>query len=345
MAAGSELLNFTLSTGGQPGDAPGLNTNIHVERRDSAAAVWKPGSAVVGLAGADGAVGYSMYGVWSGNEALVWFTSDSTGASYGGRYTPATDTWKPMAKAGGPFCQNQACGQAYWGGGRMYVAGAQYDVATDTWSPAGGLPTNPALGAATVHGDLFGLGKAPVGSSFEVGAYVYDPVAKKWTLKATVGAPLWSDTITRVFYGVTANQELIVGADIDMLPGEVSAYRYDSTADRWSPVSYRPAWLTFPGGTPNAELVETGDKLLYAIDTTHVYLLDPVSGIWGIAPPVPLTNPYQPWVAAIGSMCGVLAGACSSGTAYVTGLGGSGMVSTHVFAFTPPTGPLALHCN
>lgn len=93
--------------------------------------------------------------VWTGSEMIVWGGWSDTSFAYtnshtdGGRYDPATDTWRPISMIGapshrtlGPMPQPIWTGKEMiiWGGfdqisGDNYNDGARYDPATDTWTP------------------------------------------------------------------------------------------------------------------------------------------------------------------------------------------------------------------
>src|SRR6202030_377319 len=78
--------------------------------------------------------------VWGGDDYSKCFDT-------GGRYSPATDTWKPTATAGAPSARSSHT--AVWTGSEMIVwggsdftpggfldSGARYRPATDRWLPA-----------------------------------------------------------------------------------------------------------------------------------------------------------------------------------------------------------------
>lgn len=92
--------------------------------------------------------------VWTGREMIVWGGSNpSTAASYtGGRYDPATDTWRATRADGTqPFYRSQHT--AVWTGREMIVwggygpvgdgylnTGGRYDPLTDLWTPTSLAP-------------------------------------------------------------------------------------------------------------------------------------------------------------------------------------------------------------
>ena len=91
--------------------------------------------------------------VWTGTELIVWGGLSVIGLNTGGRYSPATDTWRPTSLSNAP------AGRFYhaaiwtgnemiiWGGqsagGTSFNTGGRYNPAADTWTPmsAGGAPS------------------------------------------------------------------------------------------------------------------------------------------------------------------------------------------------------------
>jgi len=84
--------------------------------------------------------------VWTGTEMIVWGGDPGASTGYlntGGRYNPATNSWKPTSTVGAP--SNRAELTAVWTGKEMIVWGGQnglfprvggrYDPSSDTWTP------------------------------------------------------------------------------------------------------------------------------------------------------------------------------------------------------------------
>ena len=107
--------------------------------------------------------------VWTGTEAIVWGGNGGGGFSWlntGGRYYPATDSWRPISTGTGvPAGRRRHA--AVWTGREMIVwggdgsdnedlnTGGRYDPSTDTWTPTltvdapvGGSCTRPSGPAA-----------------------------------------------------------------------------------------------------------------------------------------------------------------------------------------------------
>ena len=82
-------------------------------------------------------------GIWTGSEMIVWGGSSETssGMNSGGRYDPATSTWRPTSTATNfPF--GASAHSAVWTGSEMIVwggslgnRGGRYDPVSDSWLP------------------------------------------------------------------------------------------------------------------------------------------------------------------------------------------------------------------
>ena len=60
--------------------------------------------------------------VWTGTEMIIWGgVFDTTGASAGGRYNPATDSWTPTSTINAPSGREDHT--AVWTGTEMIVWG------------------------------------------------------------------------------------------------------------------------------------------------------------------------------------------------------------------------------
>jgi N-acetylneuraminic acid mutarotase len=149
--------------------------------------------------------------VWTGTELLVWggFLNDfGASTNTGGRYDPATDSWRAMSTIGAPAARGAT--PAVWTGTELLVwggpadaafgtgyydplnDGGAYDPATDRWRPLAGAP----LSARHSHGAVW-TGRALLawGGTTDYGllAYddgaLYDPTTDSWTTMTDAGAP------------------------------------------------------------------------------------------------------------------------------------------------------------
>jgi hypothetical protein len=97
--------------------------------------------------------GFNGHAVWTGTEMVVWGgrVPSSAGLATGGRYDPASNTWRstapsPLAGRNRHVALWTGSDVLIWGGGSLdaeYGDGAHYDPAADTWAmmPAGGAPS------------------------------------------------------------------------------------------------------------------------------------------------------------------------------------------------------------
>jgi N-acetylneuraminic acid mutarotase len=163
---GSQMLVW----GGIDGHVGGLGTGA---RFDPATNTWQP------IATEQAPVprwGHEM--VWTGSEAVVWGGTNSEDDYYdivtGGRYNPATNSWRPTSTANAPLGRSGAT--AVWTGSEMLVWGGCRDLNCQT-------PLN-------------------TGSR-------YNPVSDSWVAMSTVNAPpprnshsaVWTGTEMIVFGG------------------------------------------------------------------------------------------------------------------------------------------------
>jgi len=188
--------------------------------------------------------------VWTGSEMLVWgggpFPQDF--ANYGGRYDPATDTWKPIGTWNAP--ENRLRHTAVWTGSEMIVwggegegldqtaTGGRYNPATNTWSSTAlaGAPTARYYHTAVWTGSEMVVWGGCTDALCNVLAATggrYDPSSDGWTSVATGSAPAgryghaaaWTGSEMLVWGGWTGSQSESTGG------------RYDPVADSWQATS------------------------------------------------------------------------------------------------------------
>lgn len=144
---------------------------------------------------------------WSGTELIVWggISAFAGGAvlTDGARYSPAADTWTPIAAGDAPGGAELVAAwtgteMVVWDGGspsRIDLNGFPsntptlrfYDPATDSWRAAAN-PCEPYLGDGEKHGHWTGS-KLFVWSNDEKGGYFYDPASDSWEAVDTLGGP------------------------------------------------------------------------------------------------------------------------------------------------------------
>ncbi len=207
--------------------------------------------------------------VWSGTEMIVWGGSDEVYSfATGGRYDPATDTWRATSRLNAPLARYGH--SAVWTGREMIIwggahkrnwppeafailaDGARYDPLTDTWTPIStvGAPI-PRSGHSSVW-----TGKAMIvwgGSNWDAGGYLntggrYDPSTDTWTPVSTLGAP------PPGYYRPAA---VWTGSEMIVLSGDGGA-RYNPATDTWTPVST----LGAPPSSYYSAAVWTGSEMI-----------------------------------------------------------------------------------
>ncbi len=126
--------------------------------------------------------------VWTGDEAIAFYSLSETSQTSGGRYDPRTDTWRPMSLVNAPLVEYKAA--VTWTGREMAVyggvdadgypgpnIGASYNPRADAWTA---IPTGPALGGTALMvwtgTDIITLGC----SFYNRVSGRYDPNSKLW---------------------------------------------------------------------------------------------------------------------------------------------------------------------
>jgi hypothetical protein len=193
--------------------------------------------------------------VWTGSEMIVWgggaYDVEQTPNSTiyrardfgdGGRYDPATDSWRPLSPVEAPSPRHGH--HAVWTGSEMIVwggddlgtgigplnSGSIYDPSTDSWRTIDTFDLPPVVQWSTglfwTGSDLLVLATSEVGSVPYVGAR-YDLESGSWSLINMKGAPA-----IRPSQAVWTDAEMIVwGARIE--GGGRDGGRYDPASDSW----------------------------------------------------------------------------------------------------------------
>jgi N-acetylneuraminic acid mutarotase len=224
---------------------------------------------------------------------LVWGGQGEGGALLldGGRYNPATDSWKPIPAAGGPGVRAEFAtvwagfGLVVWGGndpgpGQPALnTGYIYVPAQNQWRPMSlrGAPSARRRPTAVWTGrEVISWGGAPVTPEDNTvcpdGAR-YNPFTDTWTPMSTgpegrcAHTALWIGSEMLVWGGM--------GRDRQMLN---TGARYNPRTDRWTPMEIANA----PSPRMASAAAWTGQGLLLysgftggfkAFNTTHYYLL------------------------------------------------------------------------
>jgi hypothetical protein len=247
--------------------------------------------------------------VWTGTEMLVFGLTN-------GAYNPATNTWRPIARYGGPvgavsvWTGHQVI---VWGGGccgGATAAGGAYTPATNTWQP---LPPSPLSARYTTgvwtgteviiaggrHPTVTASGSTHIaGDSTMADAAAYNPATRTWRRLPPMPQPrsaataVWDGTEALFIAGTLANGH----------------------APTASGVAYNPAtnqWRRLPRmefGRSRFAAVWTGHQVLvwggltgrYSSQTVppHGVAYSPAANRWPALPPAPLrgrANPLAVW--------------------------------------------------
>jgi N-acetylneuraminic acid mutarotase len=205
--------------------------------------------------------------VWTGSEMLMWGAiTYGDGSIPGGRYDPATDTWRPISSIDHPDARSGM--KAVWTGTEMIVwggtgghsgccvqleSGGRYDPQTDAWRPTSidtGVPASRSGHSAVWTGtemivwggDVNGFGGANDGAR-------YNPVTDAWTPTSTSGAPSARAGHDAVWAG---SRMVVWGGGVN------TGGRYDPATDSWAPTSLTNA----PEARSKDTAVSTGSKMI-----------------------------------------------------------------------------------
>ncbi|PYT07019.1 MAG: hypothetical protein DMF49_09475 [Acidobacteria bacterium] len=188
--------------------------------------------------------------VWTGSEMIVWGGGSGSTSNTGGRYDPATDSWRTTSTVGAP--SPRSFHTAVWTGTEMIVwggnlepdrTGGRYNPVIDTWMPtstANAPPSRLYHTAVWTGAEMIVWG----GDAGNYGSYStntggrYNPLTDAWLLTSTSGVAERSRH-TAVWTGaemiVWGGHDESTGASLD------SGQRYDPSADSWSSVATRDA--------------------------------------------------------------------------------------------------------
>ena len=207
-------------------------------------------------------------GVWDGTEMIVWgglYEEGNTSEILrtGGRYDPATDTWRETSAQGSP--EKRYSHGAVWTGtemivfggstsvyGQALVTGGRYRPDTDSWLPTAlvNAPSNPGTADAVWTGNEMMVWISGYSSP---SAARYDPGQNVWSPISLEDIPYLGEGSTAIWDGT----HLVVwGGDSSYQSGS----RYDPVRDLWT--------ATTPSGAPpgkrrvGATSVWTGERML-----------------------------------------------------------------------------------
>jgi N-acetylneuraminic acid mutarotase len=205
--------------------------------------------------------------VWTGSEMIVWggegnaINGSMVFLNDGGRYDPATDTWRTLTSDGAP--DGRDLHTAVWTGSRMIV-----------W---GGLAYTFETGAVSLN----------TGGR-------YDPVSDSWQPTSLVGAPEKRYSHTAVW----ADHAMVVWGGSDAFSSThipVTGGRYDPESDVWAPISATGA----PENRRGQSSVWTGSQMIVWGGDRPGGRYDPSTDVWTsvttVGAPVPRSGLVMVW--------------------------------------------------
>jgi N-acetylneuraminic acid mutarotase len=242
---------------------------------------------------------YAHVSAWTGSEVIIWGgmidRTDET-ARHGGRYDPATDTWRVMADE--PLLAiRERCAAVWtgtefiiWGGDGSYSdgTGARYDPVTDPWR----ITSRFGVANERIWHTLVWTGERVIAwGGWEYGptntGARYDPASDTWTPTSLGGQPIAREATGNVWTGA---ELLVWGGYGYTVPGSseyalAAGARYDPVLDAWRPITttgeppprsspsavWTGRWMIIWGGDP-----ANGTDMM--LDTGGRY--DPTNDSW-----------------------------------------------------------------
>jgi N-acetylneuraminic acid mutarotase len=186
--------------------------------------------------------------VWTGTEMIIWGgVFDTTGASAGGKYNPATDSWTPTGTINEP--SGREGHTAVWTGTEMIVwggtdnstifnTGARYSPVTNTWTATStsNAPTARQDHTAVWTGSemiIWGGWDGFAGNTvFDTGGR-YNPNTDSWTATSTANAPAARAIHTAVWTG----SEMVAWGGRNHNTTLGTGGRYNPGSNSWVPTS------------------------------------------------------------------------------------------------------------
>jgi N-acetylneuraminic acid mutarotase len=206
--------------------------------------------------------------VWTGAEMIVWGGDQDflQEVNTGGRYDPATDTWRATTVLDAPSPRWDAT--AVWSGDRMIVwggtalppvnTGGRYDPVADTWQPTSvgaNVPSPRTLHTAVWSGDeMIVWGGADRSGTNSNSGGRYDPRSDSWRPTNVAGAPSPRALAQAVW---TGSQMVVWGGQVNVQFPKTGG-RYQPASDSWQSMNA----ATAPGGRKEFSTVWTGTEMI-----------------------------------------------------------------------------------
>lgn len=236
--------------------------------------------------------------VWTGTEMIVWGGAiGGIQLNTGGRYNPATDSWREVSMTGAPSAREKHTAvwtgteMVIWGGRYLFNGwnylrdGGRYDPVSDTWATTSvsGAPSRRGYHTAVWTGEELLIWGGWDGIAYLDTGNRYNPASDSWQVISTTNSPSERRHHTAVWTG----EEMIVwgGANLVNLR---SGKRYDPDLDQWqtmteddSPIwrwAHSAVWtgeaMIVWGGASGNSRYNTGGVYSPATDTWQATSLD-----------------------------------------------------------------------
>jgi N-acetylneuraminic acid mutarotase len=175
--------------------------------------------------------------VWGGYDDVMGVSLND-----GGRYDPATDSWRPTSLTNAPAVRTfhtvvwTGTEMIVWGGFDLgnvmaYNTGGRYDPATDIWTQTS---TTNAPTPRDSHSAVWTGSEMIIWSGYDNTGARYDPATDSWNAINTKTAPSARNFHTAIWTGskmIVWGGEFFDGQQLFFNTGG----RYDPAADTWSP--------------------------------------------------------------------------------------------------------------
>ncbi len=190
--------------------------------------------------------------VWTGSEMIVWGGTDHwDGLNTGGRYDPATDTWRATSVGlGVPSPRNSNDATAVWTGSEMVVwggrfgpfgfanTGGRYDPVADSWVPtsvgAGVPPPRATHSAVWTGSEMVVWGGEDAAGVTNTGGR-YHPDTDAWVpISIATNVPTSRERHTAVW---TGSEMIVWGGRVGANAWTNTGGRYDPVTNIWRPTS------------------------------------------------------------------------------------------------------------
>ena len=233
---------------------------------------------------------YLHTAIWTGSEMIIWGGEQFSKLNTGGRYDPATDSWRSTS-IGVNVPSARIEHSAVWTGTEMIVwggdtgsvltnSGGRYDPLTDSWQPTSrgaNVPSNRNFHTAVWSGTemiIWGGNTNPLNSGGR-----YNPTTNSWQATSIDN----NTPNERLFHkAIWAENKMIVWGGFISGNYFNTGGIYDPVTDSWEATS---TGANVPGGRMNHTVIWTGSEMIVWGGFNGAYRnsgarLDPVTNSW-----------------------------------------------------------------